>query len=182
MKKRDANVLTDEKSEKISDKVLFTRIFISFAVIIACLFAMGFSAYAYFSASITSHPTSIVSATYDLVVTPPIGIEKSDTYELSEGEHVFILSCVDSTSSASVGYCKILVKTDANDLYDDNDNQVFYTEPIWNSDGSTEKPNTRSVKISVPQGKTALVRFLPRWGSYSGESISDGVVEGIIFK
>lgn len=168
----------NEKAGKISDTALLSRVFISVTVIIACLIAMGFSAYAYFSAGVSSYVSTISSASYDLVITPPDGVEKSETYELSEGEYIFTLSCVGSNSTASVGYCKILIKTDAND----DDFQTFYTAPIWNSDGSDEKPNTRRVKITVPEGKSAVITFVSQWGSCSSDTVINEEITQIKFK
>ena len=53
---------------KIRDKVMVVRVAVTVAVMLACLFAMTFSAYAYFSHSVTSDSNVIKSADYDLTV------------------------------------------------------------------------------------------------------------------
>lgn len=56
------------KNEKIRDKVMMTRILLSVVIMVLCLGAMGFTAYAYFSCNITSAVTTIQSARYELNV------------------------------------------------------------------------------------------------------------------
>lgn len=52
------------KHEKISDKVIITRITVTVSAIVACLIAMSFTAYAYFSHDIISASNVIKSATF----------------------------------------------------------------------------------------------------------------------
>ena len=145
----------------------------AFTFIIACLIFMGFSAYAYFSATVSTPGGKVSSGAYALKIDPPEGLEDAEIYELTEGEYLFTVSCDRAVSSVSVGYCKILVKSSVNDPNNTDDCQSFYTSPIWNSD-DIEKPSSRTVKITVPQGERVIVTFISRWGSHSGESIVDG--------
>lgn len=166
-----------EKEEKISEKTFLSRITASVIIIIVCLIAMSISAYAYFSCDVSSPKETIRSASYELAVAPPSDMESADIYELkndSDGdkEYVFTLSTVGSSSTASVGYCKIVVKNERNS----GDAQSFYTKPIWLvEDLSKGKVDTREVKIIIPSGKTVYVSFVSEWGSCSKEPISEEI-------
>ncbi len=166
-----------EKEEKISEKTLLSRITVSVIIIVVCLIAMSISAYAYFSCDVSSPKETIKSASYELVVTPPSDMKSADIYELknesdSDKEYVFTLSTVGSTSTASVGYCKIVVKNEINA----GDAQIFYTKPIWLvEDLSKGRVDTREVKIIIPAGKTVCVSFVSQWGSCSKEPISEEI-------
>lgn len=170
-----------EKEEKISDKAFISRITVSVVLIVICLIAMSISAYAYFAYNVSSQNNVIRSASYDLAVTPPEDMETSKTYELKnetsvDKEYIFSISTKETKTTASVGYCKIIINTNTNDA------QVFYTKPIWLSeDLANGKPATRTVKIIVPAGKTVQVSFVAEWGSCSREPIIDEEVNDIKF-
>ena len=168
-----------EKEEKISEKTLVSRITASVIIIVVCLIAMSISAYAYFSCDVSSQKETIRSASYELIVTPPSDMKSADVYVLEnesagDKEYIFTLSTVGSTSTASVGYCKIVVKNEIKA----NDSQIFYTEPIWLvEDLSKERVDTREVKIIIPSGKTVYVSFVSEWGSCSKEPISEDQIK-----
>ena len=100
------------KSEKITDKVLMTRIFSSCGMIIACLLAMGISAYAYFSSSLSSSENKLVAANYSIDVSVKEDTKYNkltgDTYKVPDGTHSLEFS-FDAIGNASTGYCKIVV-------------------------------------------------------------------------
>lgn len=66
------------KHEKISDKVMLTRVTVTVCVIVACLIAMSLTAYAYFSHDIISAHNVIKSATFEtnvnIVITDENGV------------------------------------------------------------------------------------------------------------
>ncbi len=182
-----------EKEEKISDKALFSRIVVSVVLIVICLIAMSISAYAYFAYNVSSQNNVIKSASYDLAVTPSDSVETSEnkTYVLGndtedkEQEHIFSISTEGTNTTASVGYCKMLIWTSPDDLnekgeLDTEKARVFYTKPIWlEEDMANDKPDTRTLKISVPAGKIVYVSFVAEWGSCSKEPIIYEEVNGI---
>ncbi len=170
------------KEEKISDKTLIFRVVVSAIVIVVCLIAMSVSAYAYFAFGFSSQSV-IKSASYDLVVTPPEGVERAEVYVLKNDtseyeEYTFEISTEGTYTTASVGYCKILIKTDVNDISRVDDVQTFYTEPVWNVENATDgNPYVRMVTIAVPAGKTVTLSFVAEWGSCALQPIIDETIE-----
>lgn len=147
---------------KISDKVFYFRILFSFVTMIACIAAVVSSAFAYFNDEIASTDSTVVSAYYDLIVTP---IDRQDTLSLNESElmtlnesgqyeyiceavsdnkHKFILS---ASGTASTGYCKISV----------GDN-VYYTDQI---------AQFISIEIEIEAAAETKIIFTPQWGTSS---------------
>ena len=181
-----------KKEEKISDKTLVSRIGISAVIVIVCLIAMSISAYAYFSYNVSSQVTRITSASYDLAVTPPESMNASDVYVLKnedaeDKEYIFVVSTVGTGSTASVGYCKILLWTsqdlDTNGNVDREKAQLFYTKPIWSvADAENDRPDTRTLKITVPAGETVRISLVAEWGSCTRAPIPDDGVLPINFE
>ena len=163
------------KNGKIRDKVFFTRITVIVVSMIACLMAMSISAYAYFSVNVYSKTSTVKSAYYNLNVTPVEEIEVTDgvfMLDNSEGTEAknFSFNLEKSPdSTASVGYCEILVKTNTDEA------QSFYTKPIgtFKELEQTSTLNKRTVSIEIPAGKTANVSFTSQWGSYSGTALDE---------
>lgn len=184
------------KYGKVREKVLMSRIAMSVTVMVLCLAAMSFSAYAYFTHSATSFFQTIQTAAYDLDVTAPEGVQAVDDdcfiLDNSQGNEAKIFAFEISKAedaTASVGYCTVKIATDVNDIADKADRQVYYTQPIGtylerdaagNVTGSEPVTrNTRVVNITVERGKTAKVWFLAEWGTCTMTPIvedKDGIV------
>ena len=170
-------------SKKIAEKAMLLRIALSVMGIIACLVAMSITAMAFFSFNISSGNNLIKTAAYSLDIIPPADMTVGDSYFLdnsTEGtEKIFEFRIKASPEcSATVGYCKINIKTDKNAINDSNDVQVFYTEPIW-AEKSVEHPERKdelTVKIAIKPYKTATVSFVEEWGSCAYDVV-DGIIE-----
>lgn len=162
------------KHGKVSEKVMLTRIAVSIAIIIACMAAMSFAAYAYFSYGLYSDKSTIVAANYELSVKAndeAVSGIKSIT-ETTE----FTVTPTDDTN-ATVGYCKIdIITTDSGNNVK---NYTFYTAPIWReADAENNRLSSRTVKIEIPDGNTTKVDvlFTAEWGTYSGEALSGDTI------
>lgn len=142
---------------KIRDKVMVVRVAVTVAVMLACLFAMTFSAYAYFSHSVTSNSNVIKSADYDLTVTltPDTGAgQPTKTYSLDPGTYSVKLT---KAGSANTGFCVIEVKID------DNTTFTYHTQQIGTVGDNPKSEITFS--IVVPAGNPVSVKFIPHWGT-----------------
>ncbi|MBQ8802661.1 MAG: hypothetical protein IJZ53_03360 [Tyzzerella sp.] len=157
---------------KIREKVFIARIAMSVVVMGIWMAMMGFSAYAYFSSSVTSGVNVIKSATYSLDITD---VTESDGVTKVTGEYVlenqsktdnktykFMLT---KAGDASVGYCKIITKigTVQNEIY---------TTPIgiYMEANKEVKVDSMEVQIVLAPEATMTVEFVANWGSYSGNN------------
>ncbi len=173
------------KHGKVREKVMLTRIGTSIALILICMVAMSFSAYAYFTCNIASGVSTIHAARYELDVTAPEGISaESGGYALDNTagvepkEYRFTLVKQETTEEnkmAKVGFAKIEVTTDYADGQGNPIVQPFYTEPIgtYLVNGQEMTVNTRTVTVTVPAGEKALVLFIAQWGSCGLQVIPD---------
>lgn len=159
------------KHGKVSEKVMLTRIAVSISIIIACLVAMSFAAYAYFSYGLYSNNNTITAANYELSVKAGENQINGVTNITETTE--FTISPTDETN-ASVGYCKIdIITTDNEKPY------TFYTAPIWReADVENNKLSERIVKIEIPEGNALKVEvaFTAEWGTYSGEALNNDII------
>lgn len=163
--------------KRVSDKVMITRVVTTASVIVTCLVAMSFSAYAFFSHSLTSGVNRIQSAVYELEVTPKEG-DSMAVYTLKNADgthelHEFKLA-PSAETTASSGYGKIVVTTDG------GADQAFYTPSIWKSGTDVEgeeRIHSYTVQIKVPQGKTASVKFYSQWGTCAIAPPANGLIE-----
>ena len=145
----------------VREKVMLSRITVSIVLILVCMAAMSFTAYAYFTSSISSASTILQSAVYDLEISQPAGaievnglqyIENNTgqdavyTFEVSKG----------AKNTATVGYIKITVITDQGDVdyytkpigkFMENGHRVFMTFPSW---------TMRISSVAVPAVKRSL--------------------------
>lgn len=160
------------KHGKVKERVMLARIAVSVVIMLVLMAGMSLSAYAYFTANNTTMIKPIKAAHYqlDTVVIAPDDLtpDNAGVYTLENpadgnGAENFVFKIrINETTNATVGFCEIVVKTDASD-----DVQKFYTEPIGKyviADQSVEVKE-RSVTIRVPEGKKAEVRFVSQWGT-----------------
>lgn len=155
---------------KVSEKALLTRIAVSIAIIIACMAAMSFAAYAYFSYGLYSDQSTLVAANYELSV--KVNDEAVSSIKNITETTEFTITPTDETK-ATVGYCKINVVT--TDSGNNVKNYTFYTAPIWReADAENNRLSSRTVKIEIPDGNTVKVdvSFTAEWGTYSGDALS----------
>ena len=182
MKKIYEEFLKIPKNEKIRDKVMMTRISLSIVIMVLCLSAMGFTAYAYFACNITSAVTTIQSASFvlDVKVTDVTeqteitpneeeyyifeNVATEESPEVKDRTYEFVLT-KPKTATASVGYGKFVVLTDVNEA--DGSRQLYYTTPIgtYVKDGNTIESSEYKLQLRVPANKTVKVKVLAEWGT-----------------
>ena len=78
------------KHGKVNDKVMLGRIVITITIIVTCLVAMSFTAYAYFSYNVTSVSNTIKAAEFYTDVT--VHIAETDGTEIEDSNITLIIS------------------------------------------------------------------------------------------
>lgn len=144
------------KHGKMREQAFLARIALYASVIVLCLGAMGFTAFAYFSSDVFSSSNRITSATYDLKVaaTKGMGVDGNVTdnvlLEGVQGEtySVTLSYPSDKPGMATSGFCMIHVG-----------DTVYHTAQI------TQTHNT--FELTVVFETDASVRFEPCWGTSS---------------
>ena len=153
---------------KIRDKVFMVRIAVAIACVVWCLSAMGFSAYAFFTSSITSGSNTIVAATYGAEITvarddnnpqtkvTPTVNQTIHTYSLVKGTYHVVIK---ATGNAQNGYCKIVIGD-----VESEDSIKYYTIQM-NTD---EKASKSQLEFVVEcYNDNAELHIIPNWGSCS---------------
>ena len=153
---------------KIRDKVFMVRIAVAIACVVWCLSAMGFSAYAFFTSSITSGSNTIVAATYGAEITvarddnnpqtkvTPTVNQTIHTYSLVKGTYHVVIK---ATGNAQNGYCKIVIGD-----VESEDSIKYYTIQM-NTD---EKASKSQLEFVVDcYNDNAELHIIPNWGSCS---------------
>lgn len=201
MKKLYDNFYKIEEDKPIRENVFLARIATSVIIIVFCLFSMGFAAYGFFSADLSSSSNVITTASYHLdvsVSTVPQGevqtaeeiqATSGGIYLLDVGTYVLTLCKPDVSSMASTGFASI-------SLYDvDNPDNVetYYTKPIGkmlirdeqgnpvvdeNGEYTFTECNTRNFTIEIKE--KAHLSVVACWGSYSdiGHDDANAIVFG----
>ena len=146
---------------KIRDKVIVVRMIITVTVMLACLAAMTYSAYAYFSHSITSGSNIIKSADYSLTVTLPddILLKSDGYYHLSNGGTYTVK--LEKQGTAKTGFCVIEVTVGARTTR-------YHTQQIGFANGTETLTLSFTIDTTaIPAGETVKVKFIPHWGTSS---------------
>lgn len=150
------------KHGKVREKVMFTRMVSVIAIVIMCLAAISFSAYAYFSYNITSGSNIIKAANFEASVSviansssDPITVTKDgkiQTVTLSAGTYTVKLTAGDST--ADTGFCIVTIGKD-----------TFFTDQIGKdvAKNLTDASVTFTLKVPVE----TKITFLSHWGTSS---------------
>ena len=158
------------KQKKVHEKVLYKRIAFTVVCILACLFAMGFTACAFFTADVTSSSNTITAATYamDCKIAPKDGSEPFEAYSISlDGQEAFpkeyeISIGIDKqNNTASTGFCVVEVLIDG-----DTKPIVYHTAQIWNEDSKADG-KSQSLAFTLTLNEAATVTFTPHWGTSS---------------
>lgn len=168
--------LPEEGKGTMGERVFFARLAVSITCIVLCMGAMGFTAYAFFTASVSSSMNQIQAASFDLEVqeiepqteTSSASYESEGTYKLQAGS-IYKFKLV-KNGNASTGYCKIVLTP--NDVTSKETSEaVFYTQQFGQVDGQNETINEREISITV--GVETTVKFVPCWGTYRGEGVGE---------
>lgn len=145
------------KHGKMREQAFLARIALYASVIVLCLGAMGFTAFAYFSSDVFSSSNRITSATYDLKVAATIkdtgvdgNVTADNVLEGKQGEtySVTLSYPSDKPGMATSGFCMIHVG-----------DTVYHTAQITR----TESTFTLTLTFNT----NASVRFEPCWGTSS---------------
>lgn len=154
----------------IGERVFFARLTVAIACIVLCMSAMGFSAYAFFTANVSSNMNQIQAAYFDLEVQkiePQTEIssasyESEKTYKLQPGIYDFTLK---KNGNATTGYCEILIYDDA------GNSQSVYTQQFGKIKDQEDSIEERTIQIRVVT--ETRVSFVSCWGTYSGNPIRE---------
>lgn len=179
------------EAEKIKKSSYMSGIITSMLAIVICLIAMCGSAYAFFTATLTSESNVIQAATFDLNISASKGnsIQSStitsgteegsymlsvQTLTINEGENVsetetfnFVLS---KQGTATTGYAKVMFEIGEINQ-EGYQHSELYTQQILADVEQT-------VSVLMPPGYSVKVTFVPQWGTYSGtENIISNIVD-----
>lgn len=170
------------KEGKIREKAFLARIAASFVFVVVCLFAMGITAYAYFSSSITTKTSSVVAAKYALLYSVNnVATEETELVLPSSGPdpHKFVITFDDIESTATTGYCVVTV-----DIGSDGTPDYEYHTVQLGKDQKAPNGKRESVTFTLTLKDAATVTLEARWGTsiyYNatdaerlGKYISDG--------
>ncbi len=158
------------KPKKVHEKVLYQRIAFTVVCILAYLSAMGFTAYAFFTTSVTSSSNTITAATYamDCKITPKDGSEPFEEYSISCGEqdafpkeYEIRISIDKQNNTAATGFCVVEVLKGGT-----TKPIVYHTAQIWNEE-SEKEGKSRSLTFTLILNEGATVTFTPHWGTSS---------------
>ena len=167
-------------TEKISDKVMLTRVVFTALTMLICLAAMSFSAYAYFSATVSSSSSTITSASFDIQVqiseipslqTADNESSSSDTQEnevtvTQNGQGSYVASLeggktykitLSPAGNASTGFCLICFEgIDAR-----------YTTQQLGKDiyADNEEKERTSLSFTVTPTQDTVITLSPCWGT-----------------
>lgn len=163
MRKLYNEFLHVSKDEKITDKVIVTRMTLTVIVIVACLFAMGISAYAYFGHGVESSSV-IQSGNFEtlisikdqetdqsVVINDVNSVTKSTT--LQAGTYSVT---IEKLGSASTGFCIISAENGGNVQY--------YTQQLG-KDVTAQDGKTYSITFTITVTEATTVRFTSTWGT-----------------
>ena len=152
------------KYGKVQEKVMLTRVTMTVAIVIMCLAAMGFTAYAYFSCDVTSGFNTIQAANFATKIVQ-ITDENGQTVEVTKTnnaytaelkaneEYSIVLEHADS-STAKTGFVVITA---------DNCSNKHHTQQIGRD--STGKSETLTFQLVLSADTT--VTFRSHWGTSS---------------
>lgn len=164
MKKIYEEYLHVPEDGKIRDKVFMVRIAVAIACVVWCLSAMGFSAYAFFTSSITSGSNTIVAATYGVEAAITTGAEtvvtaKDDNpllYEnVAAGTYTVSLKAL---GTAQNGYCKI-------EIVGSERTVTLFTQQL---------PPEKSMNFTLVTNGEANITVTPQWGTYANRDVVVG--------
>ena len=155
--------IPEENKGIMGEHVFFARLAVSIVCIVLCMSAMGVSAYAYFTASVSSNMNQIQAANFDLEVqieaqtgTSSASCESEKTYKLQQGIYDFVLT---KRGNATTGYCQIVVMKDAT-----TEGESVSTRQFGKSKLEESPVDIRTIQIEVEE--ETIVKFVPCWGTY----------------
>ena len=163
--------IPEENKGIMGEHVFFARLAVSIACIVLCMSAMGFSAYAYFTASVSSNMNQLKAASFDLEVqqsesqteATSVSSENGKIYTLQPNvTYCFTLKRVINDGSATTGYCKIVIMKD-----ETTEEDSVYTRQFGKSKLNESLVDDRIILIKV--NKETMIKFIPCWGTHNVE-------------
>jgi len=154
------------KDGKIGDKVMLTRVVTTVIIMLFCLAAMSFTAYAYFSYNVTSEYNIIKSANFDATITvsdngTPVTVTNAGNNEyrvdLEEGKTYDVTVTKEISSTAETGFCVVSAEGCP---------YVYHTQQIG-KDKNAPGGVTTEVSFKITVKKDATVSIVAHWGTSS---------------
>lgn len=148
------------KHGKIREKVMIVRVAMAVCVIVSCLAAMGFTAYAYFSYDVYSQKSIIQAANFDTVITVTdqngneLEVLKGDNFSkkanLSAGVKYTVVLKPHENSTSKTGF--VIVELDG---------KRYHTQQLG-ADGNNK---TEQIVFYIEANANTTVSFSPCWGT-----------------
>ena len=145
---------------KMHEKTFFARIAVSVCIIVIFLSAMGFTAYAWFSADVTSSLNKIATASYNLDIVVKTENEEvtinNNSFTAAAGESYEVTLRYKTGATAQTGFC--IVKIGETE---------YHTKQISAQDNAETAEDEREFTFYITANEEALVTFTPCWGTSS---------------
>ena len=174
-------------NEKISDRVMFTRIGVSAVLIVLYVIAMSVSAYAYFYHGVASQNNIIKSAEFKVNVTATADTVQSGTSSaaaeevaveavtvdgklpyykasLTAGKKYTITVKLSNTSTASTGFCVVKFYDPANGS---QLGQAYHTQQLGVDRMKNLSEPTKEISFTIIPNRDVTATFLAHWGTSS---------------
>lgn len=163
---------------KVREKVMVMRTALTVIITIVCLFAMGISAYAYFSYDETSKSNIIKTASFETEISvldidsgfSPVDVEKLDQYThktaLAPNKPYEIR--ITRAGTASTGFCVISAANCQIEKY--------HTQQIG-MDVNSETAGIDTITFKITASNTTILTFYSHWGTSS--QYADYVNKGV---
>lgn len=152
------------KYGKVKEKVMLIRTAMTVIIMVVCLFAMSFTAYAYFSHDVTSGSNIIKAAHFEALITINDGaveLTKDGKYQVAALEkdktYTVTLAAPTAPGSAKTGFCVITYE---------GGQTIYHTQQLG-VDESVDGGKTPSITFKLAVSENAKVYFLSHWGTSS---------------
>lgn len=157
------------KHGKIREKVMLARVATTAIIMIVCLAAMSFTAYAYFSYNVTSGSNIIQAANFEADVSIKIAdangeavtvnkIDSKTHTSVLEAKKTYYVTLVENkNSTATTGFCIITAEGCAD---------IYHTQQLG-VDAAAEGGKTETITFNINVSAKTTVTFLSHWGTSS---------------
>lgn len=153
------------KNGKIREKVMLMRTAFTVVIMVICLFAMSFTAYAYFSHNVTSGSNVIKAANFEAIIAidgpddeaPELKKVDGKTYAADLKANTKYTMSLKPGGTAETGFCVITAA---------GCDQTYHTQQLG-VDLSVEGQRTPEIKFSLIVSEDTTVYVLSHWGTSS---------------
>ncbi len=152
------------KYGKVKEKIMLIRTAMTVMIMVVCLSAMSFTAYAYFSHNVTSGSNIIKAAHFEAQITINDGaveLTKDGKYQVAAleagKEYSVTLAAPTAPGSAKTGFCVITYE---------GGQTIYHTQQLG-TDESIADGETPFIKFTLTVSQNAKVFFLSHWGTSS---------------